>query len=153
MDSLYSTNPSVEQQSIVDYIKTEFPHIPVITGGLPDQDNDTIQPVDDVIPTFVILWFSNVKKGKKQSFAGNKLGSHYATVDVAVIASNDDRARRFINELSDRLEDFKPAEGGRMSIGTPLFGDGRQIRQEAGKPSRWMRTNRFDFGVASKRIA
>lgn len=149
----YSINPQVEQDSIVAYLKAEYPNMAIIEDGLPADDNDSIIEDDDgEINTFVILWFSNPKKGKKAGFGGQKLDSYFATVDVAVIARNGTRARVVLNDITDRLIDFKAAEGGKLSQGTALFGDARQVKQEANRPERWMRTNRFDFGIASKKI-
>lgn len=148
----YSINPQVEQDSIVEYLKTEYPNMAIIEDGLPADDNEAItEDESGEVNTFVILWFSNPKKGKKAGFAGQKLDSYFATVDVAVIARDGSRARKVLNDITDRLIDFKPAEGGRMSQGTALFGDARQVKQEENRPERWMRTNRFDFGIASKK--
>lgn len=153
MAEMYSINPQEEQDSIVAFLKAEYPHVPVITGGVPDGDYKEIKVVNGVVQEFVILWFSNAKKGRKQGFGGRKLDSYYATVDIAVIGPTDDRARRLMNIISDRLVDFKVSGGGRIDTGTPLYADGRQIKQESTKPARWMRTNRFNFGIASKRVA
>lgn len=151
---MYSVNPQVEQDSIVAYLKAEYPNMAIIEDGLPGDDDDAITyDQQSQVNTFMILWFSNPKKGKKAGFAGQKLDSYYATVDVAVIARDGTRARKVLNNVTDRLIDFKAAEGGRLSQGTPLFADARQVKQEENRPERWMRTNRFDFGIAAKRIA
>lgn len=151
----YSVNPQVEQDSITAYLREQFPDIPFIEDGIPAGEYKDIITFDAQgrINTFAILWFSNIKKGAKKSFAGHKLDSYYATVDVAVIARDGTRARKVLNAITDRLIGFRVSEGGHMSEGTPLFGDSRQIKQEATRPERWMRTNRFDFGIASKRVA
>lgn len=149
----YSVNPQVEQDSIVAYLKAQYPDMAIIEDGLPSDDNDSItyEAATGQVNTFVILWFSNPKKGKKAGFGGQKLDSYYATVDVAVIARDGTRARKVLNNITDRLIDFKAAEGGRLSQGAALFGDARQVKQEENRPERWMRTNRFDFGIASKK--
>lgn len=147
----YSINPQIEQDSITEYLKAQYPNMAIIEDGLPGDDNEAITYTQGQVNTFVILWFSNPKKGKKQGFGGQKLDSYFGTVDVAVIARNGTRARQVLNDITDRLVDFKVATGGRMSQGTSLFGDARQIKQEANRPERWMRTNRFDFGIASKK--
>lgn len=148
----YSINPQVEQDSIVAYLKAQYPNMAIIEDGLPADDDDSItENTEGEINTFVLLWFSNPKKGKKAGFGGQKLDSYFATVDVAVIARDGTRARKVLNDITDRLIDFKAAEGGRLSQGTALFGDARQVKQEANRPERWMRTNRFDFGIASKK--
>lgn len=149
----YSINPQVEQDSIVEYLKAEYPGMAIIEDGLPADNNSAITYSPDGVNTFVILWFSNPKKGKKAGFAGQKLDSYFASVDVAVVARDGTRARKVLNDVTDRLVDFKTAEGGKLSQGTPLFGDARQVMQEANRPERWVRTNRFDFGIASKRVA
>lgn len=148
----YSINPQEEQDSFTAYLRAQYPGVQVFTGGLPDDEYPSVPVEDGVIDSFIILWYSNAKKGSKQGFGGRKLDSHYGTVDVAVIASNDDRARILMNHISDNVVDFKVANGGRVDIGVALFGDGRQIKQESTKPARWMRTNRFNFGIASKRV-
>lgn len=149
----YSINPQIEQDSITEYLKEQYPTMAIIEDGLPSDDNESItyDEATGQVNTFVILWFSNPKKGKKAGFGGQKLDTYFATVDVAVVARSGTRARRVLNDITDRLIDFKVAEGGRMSQGTPLFGDARQVKQEANRPERWLRTNRFDFGIASKR--
>lgn len=151
---MYSINPQVEQDSIVAYLKAEYPNMAIIEDGLPADDNDAITyDAQSQVNTFMLLWFSNPKKGKKAGFGGQKLDSYFGTVDVSIIARNGTRARKVLNDVTDRLIDFKAAEGGRLSQGTALFADARQVKQEANRPERWMRTNRFDFGVASKKLA
>lgn len=150
---MYSINPQVEQDSIVAYLRAQYPNMAIIEDGLPADDNAAITYSEDGVNTFVLLWFSNPKRGKKAGFGGQKLDSYFATVDVAVIARDGTRARKVLNDITDRLIDFKVAEGGKMSQGTALFGDARQVKQEANRPERWMRTNRFDFGIASKKVA
>lgn len=148
----YSINPQVEQDSITEYLKAQYPNMAIIEDGLPADNNDDItEDETGEINTFVLLWFSNPKPGRKKGFAGHKLDSYVGTVDVAVIARNGTRARTVLNDVTDRLIDFKPEGGGRMTQGTALFGDARQVKQEANRPERWMRTNRFDFGIASKK--
>ena len=149
----YSINPQIEQDSITEYLKEQYPTMAIIEDGLPSDDNDSItyDPDTGEVNSFVILWFSNPKKGKKAGFGGQKLDSYFATVDVGLIARSGTRARRVLNDVTDRLIDFKAAEGGRLSQGAPLFSDSRQVKQEANRPERWMRTNRFDFGIASKK--
>lgn len=150
----YSVNPQVEQDSITAYLREQFPEIPFIEDGIPAGDYKEITfDSRGRINTFAILWYSDIKKGAKKSFAGHKLDSYSATVDVAVIAHDGTRARKVLNVINDRLVGFRVSEGGHLSKGTPLFGDSRQIRQEATRPERWMRTARFDFGIASKRVA
>lgn len=149
----YSINPQVEQDSIVAYLKAQYPDMAIIEDGLPSDDDKTItyEAATGEVNTFLILWFSNPKRGKKAGFGGQKLDSYFATVDVGVIARSGTRARTVLNNVTDRLIDFKAAEGGRLSQGTALFSDARQIKQEANRPERWMRTSRFDFGIASKK--
>lgn len=150
---MYSINPQVEQDSIVAYLRAQYPNMAIIEDGLPADNNTAITYSADGVNTFVILWFSNPKRGKKAGFGGQKLDSYFATVDVAVIARDGTRARKVLNEITDRLIDFKAAEGGRLSQGTALFSDARQVKQEENRPERWMRTNRFDFGIASRKVA
>lgn len=147
----YSINPDVEQASIAAYLREQYPDMAIIEDGLPADNNDAITYSTEGVNTFVLLWFSNPKPGRKKGFAGRKLDSYIGTVDVAVIARDASRARIVLNDITDRLIDFKPAEGGRMTQGTALFGDARQVKQEENRPERWMRTNRFDFGIASKK--
>lgn len=154
---MYSINPQEEQDSLTAHLRATYPNVRIFTGGVPDEDfidpkvpGSGVQVVDGQIREFMILWYSNAKKGRKQGFGGKKLDSYYATVDIAVIGPTDDRARRLMNIVSDELVDFKVAGGGRVDTGTPLYADGRQVKQESTKPARWMRTNRFNFGIASK---
>lgn len=146
----YSVNPQQEQDSITSYLRTEYPAMAIIEGGLPGDFNDAITYSEEGVNTFVLLWYSNIKPGRKKGFGGRKLDSYYATVDVSVIARDEGRSRYVLNDITDRLIDFKAVGGGRLTQGTPLFADARQVKQEATKPERWMRTTRFDFGVASK---
>lgn len=147
----YSVNPQIEQDSITAYLRAQYPGMSFIEDGLPGDDNDAITYGDEGLNTFVLLWYSNIKPGRKKSFAGHKLDSYYATVDVSVIARSGTRARRVLNDITDRLIGFQTDEGGKLSQGAPLFADSRQVKQEANRPERWMRTTRFDFGVASKK--
>lgn len=149
----YSINPQAEQDSITAFLRAEYPGMAIIEDGLPADDNDSItENSEGEINTFMILWFSNPKLGRKKGFGGHKLDSYFATVDVGIIARSGTRARSVLNDVTDRLIDFKPDGGGRMTQGAALFSDARQVKQEANRPERWMRTNRFDFGIASKKI-
>ena len=150
----YSINPQEEQDSITAFLKAEYPDMAIIEDGLPADDNKAItyEAGTGDVNTFVLLWFSNPKPGRKKGIAGRKLDSYVGTVDVAVIAREGTRARKVLNNVTDQLIDFKPAGGGRMTQGTALFADARQVKQEQNRPERWMRTNRFDFGIASKKI-
>lgn len=147
----YSINPQDEQDSIVAYLREQYPNMAIIEDGLPADDNAAITYSAEGVNTFMLLWFSNPKPGRKKGFAGRKLDSYVGTLDVAVIARDGTRARKVLNNVTDRLIDFKPAGGGRLTQGTALFADARQVKQEANRPERWMRTNRFDFGIASKK--
>lgn len=149
----YTVNPQVEQDSITEYLRAQYPDMAFIEDGLPADDNDAITyDTDSEVNTFVLLWYSNIKPGRKKGFGGQKLDSYFATVDVSVIARDGTRARKVLNDIADRLIDFKAEGGGRLSQGVPLFSDARQIKQETSRPERWMRTTRFDFGVSSKKI-
>ncbi|UVG34100.1 tail terminator [Microbacterium phage Pavlo] len=149
----YSINPQAEQDSIAAFLRAQYPNMAFIEDGLPADDHESItEDAQGEINTFALLWFSNPKLGRKKGFGGAKLDSYFGTVDVAVIARDGTRARKVLNNISDRLIDFKPDGGGRMTQGAPLFADARQVKQEANRPARWMRTNRFDFGIASKKI-
>lgn len=149
----YSINPQAEQDSITEFLQAEYPDMAIIEDGLPAGDHESITTDLETgeINSFVILWYSNPKPGRKKGFGGHKLDSYVGTVDVSVIARSGTRARAVLNDITDRLIDFKPEGGGRMTQGTSLFGDARQVKQEANRPERWMRTNRFDFGIASKK--
>lgn len=154
MADAYSINPQEEQESIAAFLREQYPGLTVIEDGLLDDDNSAIQYSDAGIKSFVVLWFSNTKRSQKgRSFADYKLDDHYATVDVVVVSSDGTKARRFLNDISDRLTGFKAANGGRLHKGSSLWSDSRQVVMDKERPSRWARTDRFDFGIASKKTA
>lgn len=148
----YSVNPTQEQDSITEFLRSEYPNMAIIPDGLPDDDYDEITyNAQGEMNTFVVLWYSNIKPGRAKGFGGRKLDSYFATVDVVVVARDGDRARVVLNDITDRLIDFKAEGGGRLTQGKPLFSDARNLRRDTTRPARWIRTSRFDFGVASKK--
>lgn len=149
----YSINPQVEQDSITAFLREQYPHLTIIEDGLLDDDDDDIQTDETGIISFIVLWYSNAKRSPRgRSFANYKADDHYATVDVVVVSQNGTRARRLLNDIADRLVGFKAADGGRLHKGTSLWADSRQILQDQTRPTRWARTDRFDFAIASKRV-
>lgn len=150
----YSINPQEEQESIAAFLREQYPGLTVIEDGLLDDDNEAIQYDAGGIKSFVVLWFSNTKRSPRgRSFAEYKLDDHYATVDVVVVSRSGTKARKFLNDISDRLTGFKAAGGGRLHKGAALWADSRQVVMDKERPSRWARTDRFDFAVASKKTA
>lgn len=149
----YSINPQLEQDSITAYLRAQYPHIKFIEGGLPDDDNDEIEYDSEGVITFVLLHYGNSRPtGTGRSFANYKLDSHDARLDVFVVSSSDNRARRFINDLGDRLVGFRTSGGGRVRKDGAIFRNGREVVSQKDRPSRWTRTEGFIYGVASKKV-
>jgi len=151
----YDVNPGREQQSIIDFLRAEYPHTVVLPDGMLDDDNDDITYNDAGLVGFIVLWFSNPKPSpgnSGKSFAGVRLDQRHATVDVVAVARNGTAARNFLNDIYNRLLGFQTDGGGRLTDGTALWGDTRQVASEKDRPTRWARTARFDFGVNSKKV-
>lgn len=158
----YSVSPQSEQDSITAYLRAEYPHIPVIEDGLMDDQVYTEPGGTEVaIPTFpdgsvkpfIVLWYSDIKRSARgRSFSDYKLDSHFATVDVVVVTRSGTEGRKLTNDVNDRMIGFRADGGGRLHKGTPLWADSRQMLDDTNRPSRWARTVRYDFGVASRKI-
>lgn len=150
----YTINPQAAQDSIVAFLKTHYPHIPVLPGGLLDTADDKIEKYpDDSIKPFVILWFSTVKRRSRgRAFGGYKLDARYASVDVVVVARDDNDARLVLNDMADRLVGFVPETGGGLHESSSLWGSTRSIDIQ-NRPTRFAMTQRFDFGVSARKVA
>lgn len=151
----YDVNPAREQQSIIDFLQAEYPHTAVIPDGLLDDDNEAITYNDAGVVGFIVLYFSNPKPSpgnRGKSFAGVRLDQRHATVDVVAVARSGTAARNFLNDIYDRLLGFQTDGGGRLTDGTALWADSRQVAMDKDRPTRWARTVRFDFGVNSKKV-
>lgn len=157
----YTLNPQIEQDSITAFLRSQYTH-PVIEDGLMDAQIYTIPGGTDVaIPTFpdgsvkpfIILWFSQMKRASNgRSFSSYKLDSHYATVDIVVVTRDATSGRRLLNDIGDKLVGFQTDGGGRMHKGSALWGDSRQVIDDDNRPTRWARTDRFDFGISSRKV-
>ena len=150
----YSINPQAEQDSIEAFLKAQYPHIPIIPDGVPDTENELIQQFPNIrIKPFMILWYSTVKRRPRgRSFGGYKLDSHFASLDILIVTSDPTVARTLMNDVSDRLVGFRTEGGGRLYKSPSLWGQARSVDMQT-KPTRWAMTDRFDFGVASKKVA
>lgn len=151
----YTVNPQDMQDSIEAFLATEYPGTPIIPDGMPDMDDDDrIQKFQSgKIKPFIILWFSTIRRSNSgRSFSGYKLDSHYASVDIVVVASDPTVGRKLMNEVSDRLVGFQTVGGGKLYKSRSLWGQNRSVDMNS-KPSRWAMTDRFDFGVSSRKVA
>lgn len=151
----YTVNPQQEQDSIVDFLRTQYAHTAVIVDGLLDDDNDSITYGDQGVNGFLVLYFSNPKPSpgrRGKSFGGVRLDQRHATVDVVAVARSGEAARTFLNKVYDKLLGFQTAGGGRLTDGVSLWSDSRQVAMPKDRPTRYARTVRFDFGVNSRKI-
>lgn len=154
----YSINPQDEQDSITAFLRAEYPHILFIEGGLPDDEN---RPDGTPFPTnnegiisFVLLSYTNSRPtGRGRSFNDHKLDQHDARLDLFVVSANDNKARRLINDIGDRLVGFKTNGGGRVRKSGQIFSNGREVVSAKSSPSRWTRTESFVFGISAKKTA
>lgn len=153
----YTINPQAQQDSIIAFLETEYPHVQLVVDGTPVADEDykgnpLAKFEDETIKPFIVLWFSNVKRSRVgRSFGDYKLDSRYASVDVVVVARNGDEARTLMNDVSDRLVGTPTDGGGKLVESGSLWGQARSIDIQ-NHPSRWARTNRFDFGVSARKV-
>ena len=150
----YTINPQPEQDSIEAFLKAEYPHISIIPDGIPDGEYDLIEtfPSGKIKP-FMILWYSTVKRRSRgRSISEYKLDSHFASLDILIVTSDPTVARTLMNDVSDRLVGFRTEGGGRLYKSPSLWGQARSVDMQT-KPTRWAMTDRFDFGVASKKVA
>lgn len=151
---VYSINPQQEQDSITDFLRTQYPHIEFIVGGLADDDNETLRSAISGKRTFVLLHYTQSRPtGRGRSFNDYKLDGHEAGLDAFVVSMSDEKARRFINDMGDRLVGFRTDGGGRVRKSGAIFSNGRQAVLQTNSPSRWTRTESYVYGVASKKVA
>lgn len=151
----YTNNPQREQDSITAFLRQEYPHTAVIEDGLLDSDDKTITYGTQGVNGFLVLYYSNPKptEGRAgKSFAGVRLDQRHASVDVVAVARSGPAARKFLNQVYDKLLGFQTDGGGKLYDGVALWADSRQVAQEKDRPSRWARTVRFNFGVESKKV-
>lgn len=153
---MYSINPQDEQDSITAFLRVQYPHILFIEGGLPDDQN---KPDGEPFPTnsegilsFVLLHYGQSRPtGSGRSFNDHKLDQHDARLTLFVVSATDDKARRLINDIGDRLVGFKTAGGGRVRKSGQIFSNGREAVSQKDRPSRWTRTETYVFGISAKK--
>ena len=149
----YSLDPTDEQNSIVEALRKEFPALTVIPDGMPDASDDEIETFPDgSVKPFLVLWFAEPRRTSGRSFADYRLDAHEASVDVVGVARDATTCRLIMNQVSDFLIGFKTSGGGRLHKGESLWGDSRRYLDDSNKPARWVRTSRFQFGIASRKI-
>lgn len=153
---MYSINPQDEQDSITEYLRAQYPHILFIEGGLPDDEN---KPDGKPFPTnnegiisFVLLHYSQSRPtGRGRSFNDHKLDQYDSRLDLFVVSATDDKARRLVNDIGDRLVGFKTRGGGRVRKSGNMFSTGREVVSQKERPSRWTRTESYIFGISAKK--
>lgn len=159
----YTLNPQVTQQSITDGLRAMYPHVTFIEDGMVDDQYYEDPETGDLlaIPTFsdgsvkpfVLVWYSQMKRGSKNhSFSSYKIDPHSATVDLVAVTRKPSEGRLLLNDIGDNLVGFKPENGGRLYKSASLWGDSRQVLDTDNRPSRWARTDRFDFGIQANRV-
>lgn len=149
----YVLNPQSAQDSITAYLKSTYPHIPVIEDGLVDGDYAEIDkfPNGEIKP-FIIMWFTSARRSPMgRSFQHEKLDNHRASVDVVVVARNGTEARVLLNDVTDKLVGWKPDNAGGIVKGTGLWAQSRAVLDSNNRPSRWVATDRFDFGIQANK--
>lgn len=157
----YTINPQAQQDSITEFLRISYPHVPIVPDGMMDieeyPDSDGVMKriekfQDESIKPFVILWFNNPKRSMRgRAFGGYKLDSRFASVDVVVVARNGTEARFLLNDIHDRLVSFKTDGGGKLHESTSLWGSTRGIDIQ-NRPTRFAITDRFDFAVSSRKV-
>lgn len=153
VDQSYVLNPQISQDSITAFLRSEYSHIPFIEDGLVDGDHDEIQYFSDgSIKPFVLIWYSQMKRSaRNHSFSSYKLDPHSATLDLVAVTRNPTEGRTLLNDIGNRLVGFQVANGGRMYKSASLWGDSRQVLDTDNRPSRWARTDRYDFGIQARK--
>lgn len=158
----YNINPQTTQDSITEYLRIQYPHVDIIPDGMMDQEEYPPAPGDPLkeinkfqdgsIKPFVVLWFNNPKRSARgRSFASYKLDSRSASVDVVVLARSGTEARTLMNDMIDRLVEFKTEDGGKLHESSSLWGSTRSIDIQ-NRPTRFGITNRFDFAVGAVKV-
>jgi hypothetical protein len=150
----YVLNPQVSQDSIVEKLREEYPHVPVIEDGLIDGDYDEIDkfPNGEIKP-FIVLWFSAARRSVyRRSFQHEKLDAHRAGVDVVVVARNGKEARVLLNDITNTLVGWKPENAGGIVKGMAVWAESRPMLDAGNRPSRWAATDRFDFGIQTSKV-
>jgi hypothetical protein len=150
----YVLNPQDAQDSIVEKLKDSYPHIPVIEDGLVDGDYEEIEkfPNGEIKP-FIIVWFTTARRSPTgRSFQAEKLDSYRASFDTVVVARNGKEARLLLNDITDKLVGWKPKNSGGIVKGTALWSQSRALLDSNNRPSRWVATDRFDFGIQANKV-
>lgn len=145
----YVLNPSASQSSVASKLATTYPHVPVFPDGMIDTENGIERFSDGSIKPFIVLWFSAPKRQRKgRSFSQSKLDSYRCRVDVVVVARNGTEARTLLNDIGDKLVDFRPTNSGHMVIADWLWSDARGFSLDDGsRPTRFAATIRFEWTI------
>lgn len=149
----YVLDPSASQESFVTKLETEYPHIPVLPDGLLDTEEGIERFPDQSIKPFIIIWFSTPRRNRRgRSFVATKLDGYTAGADVVVVARSGTEARLLLNNIGNRLLDWKPANSGIVTEGSDLWRDSRAILDANNRPTRFAATRRFEWGIQANHV-
>lgn len=150
----YTINPQASQDSLTAELRAQYPHAPVIPGGLLDDDSSTIKKYDTgAIKPFITINFQTPRRTRRgRSLAGVRLDQRVASADIMVVARSEAEARLFMNDIIDRIIGFKPVGSGAITESErQLWGDARQL-EVSNRPSRWVMSFSVDWGIFSKKV-
>jgi hypothetical protein len=132
------------QESIEDYVKSEFPGYEVFDNDVASDDY-IIKLGGKVKPYIVLRWGGLRNSMTNGSFAGARHDEYYSTVDVAVVAQNSRQSRIALNVIIDKLIGWKPQDSTPMSLegGMDVIG----VPDYDGKPNVYVASQRLKYNV------
>lgn len=150
-DFTYDLDLEPIQQSIIDFIESEWPGTPVYPDGL--VDDETVDKFDDgSVKPYFILWLRDLNRSPRgRSFGGTRMDSYRSGFDLVAVTNNGSESRRLLNLVSNKLIGWKPLNSGEVVKGNSLWEGSRAVKDSANRPSRFVSTGRFDFGVFQRR--
>lgn len=117
----------------------------VIEDGLVD---------DELLPLpSIILWYRDLRRSTKgRSFGGTRMDSYQSGFDVVVVAKTGKIARQILNHVGDTIIGWKPLNSGQVVKTQSIWEGSRAVLEGTNKPSRFVATSRFEFGVFQNRV-
>lgn len=135
------------QDTITDYVKTEFAAYEVFEDGILDNAY-LLQLNSKIKPYIVVSHGSPSRNANGASFGGVRLDEYVASVDVSVVAPTGKQVRQALNIIHDRLVGFKPTGGSAL---TPFASGGPwAVLNDSGAAHVYTGSVRFEYAINSE---
>ena len=133
------------RKDIANYLTTELPQFQFRTDSLPENIQMLRDTEGEVNPFFIVRPGKIRPRPRGRSIAGPRHDDYYTWIDVICVGTEEDAVAESLSLVADYLVGYKPAGG------TGIIPDGGQddfiTRNYASRPTLYVNSNRFEFGI------